>query len=391
MTDILPIDAVEVIPVDIVPERKRRMSTGAYAYGDGTSWVGRPVLVAVRAGGLTGWGQVRANNPFVGETAASMVTNVRDFYGPLLIGRNVFEIDRLWHDCQAKLPGNAATMSMLDMAFHDLVGKAVGLPVHALLGGAFRTEIPLEWSISLDDETVMVDEAARMVDTHAVAYVSMKVGPEARKDIDLRAARAIAREIEGRSRLGADANTAYDAASAIAFARRLGDEGLAYFEQPVRTLAEMARVRNSVDVPISADESVYTPADALQAVAAGAADVLALKFYKCGSLRRSREIAAIAEAAGLRANCAGVASCSYLEAITAAHLCASIPNHAFGAEFMMGLPAIWEDPIVANRPIDIRPGGVCNVPQGPGLGAEMDLEGIDRHALARIVVDSRSG
>lgn len=381
----LIIDAVEVIPLDIVPERKRRMSTGAYAYGGKGAWIGRPVLMGIQAGGITGWGEVRANNPFVGETAASMFSNVRDFYGPLLIGRNALDIDALWFLCQSRLPGNPATMSLLDMALHDLVGKALGVPVHALLGGACKSEIPLEWSISLDEERVMIDEAIDMVDRFGVPYVSIKVGPDARMDEDLRVARAIHKELNGRSALGADANTSYNTADAIGFANRLGDEALAYFEQPVRVLTEMAQVRNRVSVPVMADESVYSTADALQIVQMGAADVLALKFYKCGSLRRSREIAAIAHAAGLRANCAGVASCSYIEAVAAAHLCASIPNHAFGAEFMMGLPSIWEDPIVANRPIDVK-NGVCNVPRDSGLGVEIDRKAVNRHALATLVI-----
>ena len=386
MKSALTIDAVEIIPLDIVPERVRKMSTGTLLYSGKGGWVGRPVLVGVAAGGFVGWGEVRPNNPFVGETAASMFSNVRDFYAPLLIGRDAMALDAIWYDMQRKLPGNPAALSAVDTALHDLVGQALGVPVHTLLGGACRSEIPLEWSVSLDDENVMVAEAVDMVEKHSIAYVSIKIGPSERFGTDVRVAKAIQRELAGRAALGADANTMYDTDTSIRFANALGDGGLAYLEQPVRLLSDLRRVRDRVTVPVMADEVVYTLTDAFQTACAGAADVLAVKAYKTGGLRRSREIAAIAQAAGLGMNCAGAASCSYIDAVASAHLCASVPNHAFGAEFMMGLPSIWEDPIVANRPMDVK-NGVCNVPAGPGLGIEVDRKQLKKHALTHLVID----
>ena len=192
-------------------------------------------------------------------------------------------------------------------------------------------------------------------------------------------------------RLGADANTTFDVNNAIRFANQVGAGGrLAYFEQPVPAfqLEDMKRIRDRVTVPIMADESVYSVQDAHQIVHLGAADVLALKFYKCGGLRRAHDIAVIANAAGLRANCAGTANGSYIEAIAASHLCASIPNHAFAAEFIMGLPAVNRDAIVVNRPIDLDvANGTCNITSSPGLGFELDTAAVCRQALAHLVVD----
>jgi L-alanine-DL-glutamate epimerase-like enolase superfamily enzyme len=136
-----------------------------------------------------------------------------------------------------------------------------------------------------------------------------------------------------------------------------------------------------------ADESVWTLDDAMRVVSHGAADVLAVKWYKCGGLRRCREIAVIAEAAGLKANCAGTANGSYIEAIAAAHLCVTIPNHAFGAEFILGLPSVNEHPIIANRPIDAR-NGRCNLPPGPGFGFEVDRKAIAKYALEHLQIDA---
>ena len=93
----------------------------------------------------------------------------------------------------------------------------------------------------------------------------------------------------------------------------------------------------------------------------------------------------MAEARNLRANCAGTANGSYIEAIAGATLCSAIPNHAFGAEFVMGLPAVEPDVIIKNRPIDVLD-GYCNVPTGPGLGFEIDASEVKRHALDRATV-----
>lgn len=385
----LKIEAVEVIGLDIVPSHRRRMSTGAYVYGGKGGWAGRPVMVGIRAGGITGWGEARPIAPFVGETAASMFSNVRDYYAPLLIGRNAFQIEAAIRACEATLPNNPAALATIDMALHDLAGRALGVPVHTLLGGACRSEIPLEWSVSLDEEKVMLAEAVSAVERFNVKYVCIKIGPLARRELDIRVAKAVQSELGSGISLGVDANTCYDVPSAIRFANHFNDIGLAYFEQPVPkgSLTEMRRIRDQITVPLMADESVYTLNDAMRVIEHEAADVLAVKWYKCGGLRRCREIAVVAEAGGLMANCAGTANGSYIEAIAAAHLCSAVPNHAFGAEFILGLPSVNESETVLNRPIDVH-NGVCNLPPGPGFGFEVNHKAISKLALAHVVVDA---
>jgi L-alanine-DL-glutamate epimerase-like enolase superfamily enzyme len=384
----LTIEAIEIVGLDIVPSHRRRMSTGAYVYGGKGGWAGRPVMVGIRAGGITGWGEARPINPFVAETAAGMFTNMRDFYAPLLLGRDAMQIEAAIRACEATLPRNPATLATIDMALHDLVGRALGVPVHALLGGACRSEIPLEWSVSLDEEKVMVAEAVAAVEKHAVQYVCIKIGPLERRALDIRVAEAIRKELPD-VQLGVDANTCYDVPSAVRFANRFAESGLAYFEQPVpaAALKDMRRIRDRVTVPLMADESVYSLDDARRVVEHGAADVIAVKWYKCGGLRRCRDVAVVAEAGGLKANCAGTANGSYIEAIAAAHLATTIPNHAFGAEFILGLPSVNEHPIISNRPIDAV-NGFCNLPPGPGFGFDVDRKALARYALAHLVVDA---
>lgn len=71
------IDTVGVVGRDIVPTRRRRMSMAAYVYSHKGGWGGRVVMVGIRPGGLIGWGDACAINPFLSETAASMFSKVR--------------------------------------------------------------------------------------------------------------------------------------------------------------------------------------------------------------------------------------------------------------------------------------------------------------------------
>ena len=386
----LPIEQIEIIPLDIVPTRKRKISTGPILYGGTGSWIGRPILLRVSAGGISGWGEVRPVNPWVGETAASVFACLRDFYGPLIIGRDALQIENVLRSCERQLPGNPAAVEVLDFALHDLVGKALNVPAHALLGGACKERMALEWSVGLADEKSMVEESVMAVEKYGIKYVCIKVGPAERIDADVKAVSAIRSSIGSDVFLGIDANMGYDPVTAVRLAERLSHVNLTYFEQPVppQSMANLKWVFDRCGVTVIADESCYSPFDAARIAAAGAADVLAIKFYKCGGMRRGRDIATVAEASNLRANCAGTANGSYIEAIAGATLCSAIPNHAFGAEFVMGLPAVEPDVIIKNRPIDVVD-GYCNVPTGPGLGFEIDADEVKRHALDRAIVGGK--
>ena len=285
------------------------------------------------------------------------------------------------------LPNNPVPQALIDMALHDLLGRAMGVPVHTLLGGACRDRIPMEWSIGLADEETMLKEAAHAVETLQVPYLCVKVGPTPRLEEDVRALSRIRKQVGPHVKLGMDANTSYDLLGATQLLERLAEVGITYFEQPlpVRAMRDTGMLRTrSRGCAIMADESVYSPADAMALTAAGTFDVLAHKFIKSGGFRRGREIAAIADAAGGSVNCAGTANGSYMEAIAGAHLCAAVPNHTFGAEFVMGLPAVDDDPLVKNKPVDLIDGH-ATVPMLPGLGAELDEAVLSRLTISKQV------
>lgn len=383
----LTIEEIEIIPLDILPGLRRTLPTGPIQYSE-TGMVGRSVLVAVRAGGVTGWGQIRPNNPFQADTASSAVAALRDYYGPLAIGRNAWRRAELLRDMERKLPPNPSALAMFDVALHDLLGRALGVPAHALLGGACKDRVPLEWSVGVASVDEMVAEAERVYHEFKTPYICFKVGPVARCAENIETLTRVRKRLGDKVELALDANGSLAVREAIALAEALDDVRIAYFEQPVpiSDLTGLKRIRDRIKAPIMADESVYSPQDAARVVREDAADVLGIKLYKCGGLWRGRQIGIVAEAAGYDVNCAGTANGSHLEALAAAHLGAATPNHAFGAEFTMGLPQIAPDPIAPEPVMDLSD-GYCTIPNRPGLGADIDLKAVDKHAIRRISVE----
>ena len=273
----LTIEEIEIIPLDTLPALRRTLPTGPIQYGE-AGLVGRSVLVAVRAGGTTGWGQIRPNNPFQADTASSAVAALRDYYGPLAIGRNAWRIAELLRDMERKLPPNPSALAMFDVALHDLLGRALGVPAHALLGGACKDRIPLEWSVGVGSVGQMVDEAERVYREWKTPYICFKVGPAPRIRDNIETLTQVRELLGDTVELALDANGSLAVREAIALADALRDVRIAYFEQPVpiSDLVGLKRIRDRIKAPVMADESVYSPQDAARVVREDCADVLGI-------------------------------------------------------------------------------------------------------------------
>ena len=210
-----------------------------------------------------------------------------------------------------------------------------------------------------------------------------KIGSEPALDADRLA--CIREAIGATAVLRADANEGYTPKDAIRLCRLAAerDVALELLEQPVPAwdLVGMAEVRRAVDTPIEADESCFTPFDAMQIVRHGAADVLNIKLAKAGGLLGAKKIAAIAEAAGLRC-VIGTAFGLGIEVAAKLHLAASTPTLDEAVELTeLGLHENLlqppHDELLALPLVD----GRLVVPTGPGLGVALDEDAIARVAL----------
>ncbi len=142
-----------------------------------SSFLGKPVFVKIHAQGVTGMAQIRPISPghFVADTVHSVVGAIKDIYGPLLIGRRLADIDANDVLLTSRLPGNPAARAVLDIAIHDALGKALGVPVHDLIGGRSQETLDLEWSVSLyDDVGKMIADAKRAIDEFGMRVICLK-------------------------------------------------------------------------------------------------------------------------------------------------------------------------------------------------------------------------
>lgn len=387
------IERIEARVTDLRARLTRMRSTGSYDTGAAGDLLGKPILVTVFAGGVEGHGQIRPLAPHhsLADTYASMLTTIIEVCGPRLIGRSIFDLEAIHALFDQLTPANFAARAALDIALHDVAGKALNQPVYNLIGGLSQRSVPLEWSISMaDDVGKMVDDAQTAVGKWGIGVLCIKSGHPEGWRRDVAHFEAVRKAVGFDVSVGMDANTGWVPTEAVSVIRALRDARLDYLEQPVarRDLAGMAFVRQHAEgVPIMADEACSTIQDAHDIIAAGAADVLCIKLYKHGGITPARKIAALAEAANLRINCGGLAVMSQLEAAAGIHFYASRPARKVmpAGEFIFGLGVNGEDPLVGTPAYRIENGSVT-VLDRPGLGVELDRKAIEALTLRCDVV-----
>jgi L-alanine-DL-glutamate epimerase-like enolase superfamily enzyme len=390
------IERVEVFVTALSIRLKRTFSSGSYDTGPAEQLLGKPVMVKIYAQGVVGYAQIRPISPghFVSDTVHSVVAAIEEIYAPILLGRDIFDTVAISEQFDLRLAGNPAARAVIDIALHDAMGKALGLPIHKLIGGCCQPSLPLEWSVSLaDDVGVMVAEAQRAVQEFGITVLCLKAAGRGGWRRDVANYETVRKAIGDDIVLGVDPNTGWTVPDTISAMRAMRHMGLGYIEQPIgrRDLAGLAEIRAQArGVPLMADESLFTIQDAHALAHARAVDVFCIKLYKVGGLSAARQITAIAAASGIQINCGGLAVTSQFEAAASAQFCASVPlSQTFGAaEFAFGLETVGRDPLAADNDFRIVDGAV-KVPTGPGLGIVLDEDALAHHTLKKVTITAR--
>jgi muconate cycloisomerase len=320
--------------------------------------------------GLVGLGQTTSAAPWYGDSVAAIMEHLDHSLAPAMIGCDPLNIEDAVRRMDHFLPGALFAKTGLEFAFWDLAGKALGVPVYRLLGGRVHEGICLHGFVHHGTAAEMAERARQQME-EGWTVLKMKIGMDPAED--LTRYRAVREAVGDRARFQLDGNTGYTLGQAVPTLQeleRLG--GVAVFEQPVKSNAEMAHLRTMLASPLMADETLHTPADALEIARLGCAHVLHLKLHKFGGLLKARRIAAIAEAAGMRVS---VAPYTDIELAAAAHFAAAVPNATWPAGFTP-----MEDSVLAEP---IRMGGQRVLPrETPGLGVELDQTCLARLSTA---------
>ena len=191
---------------------------------------------------------------------------------------------------EARLGGNYAAKSAIDMALHDRLGKKLGVPLYQLWGLNPNKTPCTSFTIGLDEPEVMAEKTR-----HAEAYPILKVKLGTPQDIEIIQK---LREVTDKP-IYVDANTAWTPKEAVRKIRELAGYGVELIEQPTKPndLAGLKFVHEHSELPIIADESVKRASDI--PILAECVDGINIKLVKCGGLLEAHRMISVARAHGL--------------------------------------------------------------------------------------------
>lgn len=319
--------------------------------------------------GITGLGEVSCTPRWSGEDQVTAAHFIQHYLAPALQGKDPSELDQLTSSFRLAMAANYFTKAGVEMALWDILGKARGIPVYELLGGAVRQFVPTKWSVS-GLEPAKAAEIAQEAVERGFRTLKVKVGID--RDQDVARVRAVREAVGPAIKLGVDANGGWTPEEAVQTLQRMYEYGIYFAEQPVapEEITEMAEVRRQIRVPLIADESIYTLQDAMTLAHLGAVDVFSIYVGKAGGISHARRIADFAISAGLKCT---VGSNLELGIGSAAMIHLALATRGIDAETfpcdIIG-PFFYEDDLLL-EPLPIVE-GTAQAPKKPGLGVELD-------------------
>jgi len=335
------------------------------------------VLVRVEADNdLVGWGEAASAPVMTGETMESIVSAVH-YLTAALRGRDAADIAGALAAMDSRMYGNHGAKAAIEIALHDLVGRAAGKPVHVLLGEKKRSRMPLLGVIGGGDHDGDLRDAEKKKAAGVTAY-KIKVGTDT-PERDAARTRDICKVLGGGMLISADANQGYSTERALAYVRAVRGYGLDFFEQPVvaHDLAGMAAVAAATDIAIGADEGIHSLEDIRRHHERKAARGVSLKAIKLGGIRAVTEAGKLCDRLGMSVNVSCKTGESSIACAAALHVASVIPDIAWG--LTLTHTGLAEDVVVS--PLPTAKGHVDSLDR-PGLGIDIDEDRVRRHCIA---------
>jgi D-galactarolactone cycloisomerase len=333
--------------------------------------------------GLIGWGET--------YRMAGVESAIRDVLTPLIVGREAVPSRQLHEQMLSATFGNGFAVGGVDLALHDLWGKGLGVPVHALYGGARRSRVEAYASLpgyylDKDPEDHWPREVEDLCE-RGFRGMKLRIGryPLSR---ELPVLTAIRRTVGANVRLMADANAAYSPAIALRVGRALEELDFDWLEEPLpqRGYHGYPELRAKMGLPLAGGEALSTRWAATEALRQACFDIVQPDVSICGGIAECLFIGELAELSGVRC----IPHC-WAGAITLAatlHLAALLPEPSR----MSGVDAPLVEFDVTENPFrdDVVIGtafalgdGCLEVPSGPGLGVEIDESALRRYSGAQ--------
>lgn len=341
-------------------------------------------LVEVRTDtGVVGYGECLAR-----YSPRIWAAIVDDLLAPLVVGADPFDTERLWMRMFRDLrsfSGHSRGMLVegiagVDIALWDVKGRALGVPLHALIGGAVRTRLATyASSVMVRERGVMEADAAGLVE-QGFRAIKVKIGIGV--DDDVANIRAIRRAIGDGVAVMLDANGAYRAPDAIELARRVEDLGIAWLEEPVVAddLDGYERIRAATSIPLAAGEAEFTRFGVRDLLARGVIDVLQPDVARSGGVSETLKMIG-------QAGAHHVAYAPHVGFSAAVCVAATLHLAAAASNFLTYECIYTMNPLRERLAVTPVGGpsqlvdGQMPIPQGPGLGIDLNPDVIERYRV----------
>jgi L-alanine-DL-glutamate epimerase-like enolase superfamily enzyme len=319
--------------------------------------------------GSVGWGQSVPVALWSYETLETATIVLRDYFAPALIGLDPLDLDACQTALDRALAGAFSTgmpiaRAGLDLALHDLKGKLTGKSLAQLWDRESGQPLTLSWTInprSLDEVEGLIEAGW----SRGYRHFNIKVAPDPKFDVEL--ATMVRRHVPN-GFLWADANGGYDPDTALAVAPKLADAGVEVLEAALKPnrLSGYQALKRQGALPILMDEGVVSPVELAEFIRLEMIDGVAMKPSRCGGLESARRQIELLEDRGLMWLGSGLTDPDISMAATLG---------LYGA-YGLKKPAALNGPQFLTTDVLAKPlavaNGVAEIPQGPGLGIEVD-------------------
>ncbi|HBE78184.1 MAG TPA: dipeptide epimerase [Firmicutes bacterium] len=299
--------------------------------------------------GQVGYGEAAPTAVITGDTTGSISYAVENVIAKQLIGMELENTEAIMENVDRCMVKNTSAKAAVDIAIYDLVGQLYHTPLYQLWGG-YRNQFHTDITISVNEPEQMAIDSLEAVHL-GYQTLKVKVGKDSRKDIER--IKAIRKVIGYDAAIRIDANQGWQPKEAVRALRRVEDEGLAIelVEQPVpaHDFEGLKHVTDNVSIPVMADESVFTPLDALKIMQMRAADLINIKLMKTGGIHNALKICAMAEVYGIECMM-GCMLEGKISVTAAAHLAAA--KRVITKIDLDGPSLCSEDPIVGGAIFD---------------------------------------
>jgi D-galactarolactone cycloisomerase len=319
---------------------------------------------------------------------------IQDGYAPLLIGADPFQSLVIWDflynrtrdQGQKGLP--IAALSAIDIALWDIKGKALGVPIYKLLGGAYRSRARVYATGLYEPQHVPSIKDALVAEAlgyKASGFSAMKLKVGYGIDTDMEYVRAVREAIGDEIKLMVDANHAYNAAEAVRLARRMEDYDVYWLEEPVppEDIDGYVEVKQNSNILITGGECEYTRFGFRELITRRAVDVLQPDLCAAGGFTEMMRILSLASAWNVPliphvwGTNIGLAGALQLFAVLP-----NFPERRFPAEPLFEYdrsPHPFRDKVTHEQ--FVMKDGYLDIPERPGLGVTLDMDYIREHAL----------